>query len=72
MINNLLNKYKQMIDFRDKMQKDNYKFVERYISYQIKKKRDGWERDCIDFLDGAIDVHLSFLSSRIKIQNKGL
>ncbi|UUV47102.1 hypothetical protein [Bacillus phage vB_BanS-Thrax5] len=72
MINDLLGTYKKIIDFNDKMQKDNYKFVERYISYQMKKNRQGWRRDCIDFLDDAIDVHLRFLGDRIKIKSKGL
>lgn len=72
MINKLLGTYKQIIDFTDKMQKDNYKFVERYVSYQMKKNRQGWRRDCVYFLNDAIDVHLKFLGDRIKIKNRGL
>lgn len=72
MISHLLGVYKQTIDFSDKMQKDNYKFVERYLSYQTRKKRQGWRRDCVDFLDGAIDVQLKFLADRMKIINRGL
>ena len=70
MISHLLGVYKQTIDFSDKMQKDNYKFVERYLSYQT--RRQGWRRDCVDFLDGAIDVQLKFLADRMKIINRGL
>lgn len=72
MISHLLGVYKQTIDFSDKMQKDNYKFVNNYLSYQTRKKRQGWRRDCVDFLDGAIDVQLKFLADRMKIINRGL
>lgn len=63
MINELLAQYKHLIDFNDKMQKSNYKFVEGYIGFQKRKKRKDWEKDCVDFLNGAIQVQNEFLSN---------
>lgn len=55
-ISTLLNEYKQLINFNDKMQKGNYKFVNWYIQYYKKKKQNNWIEDCIEFLTDAIDL----------------
>ncbi len=60
-ISELLKKYKHLIDFNDKMQKSNYKFVEGYISYQKRKFPEMWESDCIKFLIDAIDLQEKLL-----------
>lgn len=69
MINNLLGQYKHLIDFDDKMQKLNFKFVEKYISFQKRKNRKDWEQDCIEFLTDAIDLQNTLLSY-IKKENE--
>ncbi|PEV64116.1 hypothetical protein [Bacillus thuringiensis] len=55
-MNELLAEYKNLIDFKDNMQKNNFKFVERYLRDEKRKNRDGWEEGCIAFLRGAISV----------------
>lgn len=60
-MNELLAKYKHLVDPNDKMQRSNLKFVESYLSFQRRKNRDGWELDCIDFLKGAIQLQEDFL-----------
>ncbi|EOO11330.1 hypothetical protein [Bacillus cereus] len=67
-MNELLAEYKHLIDFKDKMQKSNYKFVENYLRYQKRKNRDGWEGDCIEFLKGAISIQKDLI--KIIQQNK--
>jgi hypothetical protein len=62
-MNKLLNDYKLLIDFEDKMQKDNYKFVEKYIKYQVRKNRLDWEQDCLEFLKDAIDLQKVLLKN---------
>lgn len=54
-MNELLEEYKLLVDFDDKMQKSNMKFVQIYLSYRSRKKQEGWEKDCTDFLVGAIE-----------------
>lgn len=61
-MNELLLKYKHLVDFEDKMQKSNMKFVESYLSFQARKKCDGWEQDCLEFLKGAIELQEHFLT----------
>lgn len=61
MMNSLLAQYKHLIDFDDKMQKSNFKFVEKYISFQQRKNRKGWEQDCVEFLTDAIDLQNTLL-----------
>jgi hypothetical protein len=60
-MNELLAKYKHLVDPNDKMQRSNLKFVEGYLSFQKRKNRDGWEQDCVDFLKGAIHVQEDLL-----------
>lgn len=55
-MNELLAEYKHLIDFKDKMQKNNFKYVEKYLSYEKRKNRDGWEEGCIAFLKDAISI----------------
>lgn len=62
----LLASYKHLVNFEDKMQKDNYKFVESYIGFYKRKNRPNWEEDCIDFLKGAIKLQEDML---LNIQN---
>jgi hypothetical protein len=62
-MNKLLNDYKLLIDFEDKMQKDNYKFVEKYVKYQVRKNRLDWEQDCLEFLKDAIDLQKVLLNN---------
>lgn len=62
-MNKLLSDYKHLINFEDKMQKSNYKFVENYIKFQSRKNRTGWEQDCIEFLNGAIDLQKGLLQN---------
>lgn len=72
MINVLLGKYKHLINFEDKMQKSNYKFVEGYIRFQKRKNREHWEYDCIRFLLGAIDLQKELLNNIESIKKRGL
>ena len=69
MINSLLAQYKHFIDFDDKMQKSNFKFVEKYIAFQQRKNRKDWEQDCVDFLVDAIDLQ-NMLLSHIRNENE--
>ena len=59
-VNELLSNYKHLIDFNDKMQKSNFKFVKSYVSYQERKNKD-WENDCVAFLTDAIDLQNKLL-----------
>ncbi|MEB9469450.1 hypothetical protein P4J10_22935 [Bacillus cereus] len=60
-MNKLLAEYKHLIDFKDRMQKNNFKFVEGYLKFQKRKNREGWEDDCIDFLKDAITLQNELL-----------
>lgn len=51
------------------MQKGNYKFVDGYIRYQ-KRTNSDWEEDCIDFLNGAIDLQQKLLNDISKVKLK--
>lgn len=51
----LFYQYKCLIDFEDSMQKNNFKFVDKYLKYQQKKKGN-WETDCVTFLKDAIQL----------------
>lgn len=62
-MNTLLAKYRHLIDPKDKMQRSNLKFVEGYLAYQKRNNRDGWEKDCFDFLTDAIDLQEKLLLS---------
>lgn len=50
---NLLIKYKHLIDFSEKMEKSNYKFVEQYVSKGIKQNEI---QDTYEFMIDAIDL----------------
>jgi len=50
---NRLLRYKMLTDFTDKMEKDNYKYVEKYISQQLKLKNT---EIALNFVDDAIDL----------------
>ncbi|MEK3955769.1 hypothetical protein [Psychrobacillus sp. FSL K6-1464] len=52
----LLIDYKQLIDFTDSMQKNNFKFVHQYIQKRVKKQKEGWEEECESFLKDAIEL----------------
>ncbi|MGG3987320.1 hypothetical protein [Bacillus smithii] len=69
-MNDLLARYKHLIDFNDKMQKSNYRFVEGYLSFQKRKNHEDWEQDCIDFLKGAIKVQEDLLLNIRKAKAK--
>ncbi|PES54467.1 hypothetical protein [Bacillus thuringiensis] len=60
-MNKLLAEYKHLIDFQDRMQKSNFKFVEGYLKFQKRKNREGWEDDCIEFLKDAITLQNELL-----------
>lgn len=72
MINVLLGKYKHLINFEDNMQKNNYKWVDGYIRFQKRKNRAGWEDDCIELLQGAINLQMEFLIDIDLIKKRGL
>ena len=61
MINNMLEQYRHLIDFDDNMQKNNFKFVEKYIHWQ-KRKNKNWKKDCVEFLKDAIDLQKKLLN----------
>lgn len=67
-MNELLAEYKHLINFDDKMQKSNFKFVETYLKFYSRKKRAGWEQDCVEFLKGAIDLQKHFLANLKKMR----
>lgn len=52
-IMNLLIKYKHLIDFSEKMEKSNYKFVEQYVSKGLKRNEF---QDVGEFLVDAIEL----------------
>lgn len=58
-IQELLEQYKQLINFEDKMQKSNFKFVTMFLKYEKRKKKENWEQGCIEFLEDVIDIHKS-------------
>ncbi|PED16343.1 hypothetical protein CON01_00405 [Bacillus thuringiensis] len=60
-MNKLLAEYKHLIDFQDRMQKSNFKFVECYLKFQKRKNREGWEDDCVEFLKDAITLQNELL-----------
>lgn len=60
-MNKLLAEYKHLIDFKDRMQKNNFKFVEGYLKFQKRKNHEGWEDDCIEFLKDAITLQNELL-----------
>lgn len=53
-VQELLNEYKSMIDFSDKTQKSNFKWVESYLKYQKKKHP---EEDNVPFMLDVIELH---------------
>jgi len=69
MINVLLGKYKHLINFEDNMQKNNYKC---YIRFQKRKNRAGWEDDCVELLQGAINLQIESLIDINLIKKRGL
>lgn len=69
-MNELLMQYKNSLDFTDKMQKSNMKFVESYLKFQKRKKRPDWEQDCIEFLKGAIDLQNDFIRNVQKLRSE--
>lgn len=62
----LLNDYKELIDFTDSMQKNNYKFVHQYIQKRMKKRREGWEEECESFLRDAISLQKKLVQHQKK------
>ena len=60
-IKELLEQYTHLIDPQDSMQKNNLKFVEKYIGWQKRKNVD-WENDCVAFLKDAIDLQTTLLN----------
>lgn len=70
-VNELLANYKHLIDFEDKMQKSNFKFVKSYISFQERKNKD-WELDCVAFLIDAIDLQKKLLMNIRKYTIRGV
>jgi hypothetical protein len=60
-INKLLEQYKSLIDFKDKTQKDNYKWIESFIKYQNKKHP---EEDSTEIIKDAIDIHIKCFMNR--------
>ena len=57
----LKQKYKELIDFSDSMQKSNFKFIDQYIRRQTRKQPTGWEQDCESFLYDVIDLQKKLL-----------
>lgn len=62
-INELLNHYKKLINFKDNMEKNNFKFVTQYVKRE-KRLNPNYETDTISFLEDLIDVHTHYLKSR--------
>lgn len=60
----LKQEYKELIDFSDSMQKNNFKFVDQYIRRQTKKQPIGWEQDCESFLYDVIDLQKKLLRDK--------
>lgn len=59
----LIKEYKHLVNFEDKMEKNNFKFMEQYIKRQRRLNPDYLE-DCISFLTDLIDVHKCYLENR--------
>lgn len=55
----LLVEYKSLLNFKDKTQSDNLKFVEFYIRYTKKKDKENWIEKCCWFVREAISLHSS-------------
>lgn len=56
-IHELLQTYKDMIDFDDSMLKNNFKWVTQFIRFQQRKKREHWRDECILLLTDVIEIH---------------
>lgn len=63
-VQRLLMEYKRHIDFTNRMQRNNYKFVESYIRFQKRKYPDFWEEECISFLEDAIDLQKTLIACK--------
>jgi hypothetical protein len=57
----LLEQYKSLIDFGNKDEKNNFKWVEFFLRYQ---KKHHIEEDNCKFLSDAIDLHQKLFQSR--------
>lgn len=57
----LKQQYKDLINFSDSMQKNNFKFVDQYLKRQMKRQPDNWEQDCESFLHDVIDLQKKLL-----------
>lgn len=59
-----MQQYKSMVDFTNKDEKNNYKWVEQFLKNQ--KKRHP-EEDNISFLLDLIRIHQSFIKRRKEV-----
>lgn len=63
-VEQLLNRYKNLINFENKDQKNNFKWIESFLKYQ---KRKHPEEDNRGFLLDAIAIHIHCFMSRNQI-----
>lgn len=58
-VETLILQYKELIDFGQSMEKNNFKFVSDYVKRQ-KKRNPKWETDCEEFLRDAIELQIRY------------
>lgn len=62
-VEELLIEYKNLINFDDSMEKNNFKFVTQYLKRE-KKKNPNYEKDNILFLEDVIDIHKRYIKNQ--------
>ena len=62
-IDELVVEYKNLIDFTDSMEKNNFKWVMQYLKRE-KKKNPSYETECYQFLEDIIDVHKLYVKNK--------
>ena len=62
-IDELLSEYKELINFDDSMEKNNFKWVVQYVKKE-KKKNPSYETECYQFLEDLLGVHKLYLENK--------
>lgn len=53
-LNQLLGLYRSLIQFEDKMESSNYKWVNSAILFYQRKDKESWIENSVELLEGAI------------------
>lgn len=71
LLNDLLGQYKTSLDFSDKMQASNYKWINNAILYFQRKDKETWVEESVQLLEGAVFNATSFKQKRQLMNEKG-